>query len=385
MPEAHNNIGNSLAEQGKLDAAIDEYHRALTMQAQNPDALYNLGNAYMKLAQLDVALEYFNRAIALRGDYAEARHNRSAVWLLKGDFKQGLPEYEWRTRSRDYPPLRLAWKIWNGEPLAGKTLVLCAEQGLGDTLQFIRFAPQFKEQGARVIMGCQQRLHAILARAAGIDGFVSEQTPFADADFCLPLLSAPGRLGTLEETIPREVPYLFTTDELVERWRKRLAEIEGFKIGIVWQGNPECPGDHTRSFRLAEFAPLAAVPGVRLISLQVGAGSEQLAEFKEKWSILELEGDIDKSAGSFMDTAAIMQNLDLIVTSDTAAAHLAGAVGARTWVVLQRVPDWRWMIDRADNPWYPTMRLFRQPERGDWSTPFQQIAAEAAALVGQPR
>ena len=385
MPEAHNNIGIALAEKGCLDEAIDEYHRSLAMNSVNPDALYNLGNAYMKLDRLDVVLDHYNRAIALRPAYAEARHNRSAVWLLNGNFLEGLPEYEWRLKLRDYPPLRTVWKVWNGEPLAGHTLVLVAEQGLGDTLQFIRYAPLFKQMGARVMLASLPKLHAILARTPGIDGWVTVESPCPEADFCLPLLSSPGRLRSLEDTIPRDIPYLFTDPALVDSWRERLAAIEGFKIGIVWQGNRDCPGDHTRSFRLAEFAPLAAVEGVRLVSLQNGPGKEQLAEFKEQWGIVELEGDIDQTAGAFMDTAAIMQNLDLVITSDTAAAHLAGGVGARTWVVLQKIPDWRWMINRTDSPWYPTVRLFRQQRIGEWSAPFQEIAAEAAKLAAEPR
>jgi tetratricopeptide (TPR) repeat protein len=384
MPETYNNIGTVLAEQGQYAAAIESYRRAVALRTENPDAIYNMATAFLKLGDLPAALEHFDRAIALRPEYAEARHNRSATWLLEGDFARGLGEYEWRLRSRDYPGITLRWKVWSGEPLAGRTIVLTPEQGLGDTLQFVRFAPLVKQLGARVLLECPPGFRPILARTPGIDGFIGPDAVAGDADCCVPLLSVPYRLETRLECVPAEVPYVFADPDLIASWRRKLGEIKGFRVGIAWQGNPKCPGDRTRSIPLARYASLAKVPGVRLVNLQKGPGAEQLKEFGEAWSIVDLGDEVDQAAGgSFMDTAAIMKNLDLVITSDTATAHLAGALGVDVWVALQKIPDWRWLLDREDCPWYPTMRLFRQTTFGDWAEVFERMAGQLARLVAE--
>ena len=197
------------------------------------------------------------------------------------------------------------------------------------------------------------------------------------------MMSLPHRLRTTLETIPADVPYISAAPSLVAAWGQRLSEWEGIKVGIVWQGNPRCPGDRHRSIPLSAYAPLARVEGVRLVSLQKGPGVEQLAEFATSWPIIDFGDELDRSAGAFMDTAAIIENLDLLITSDTAAAHLAGALGARVWVALQKVPDWRWLLERDDSPWYPTMRLFRQSTAGDWLTVFERMAGELTKVVGE--
>jgi tetratricopeptide (TPR) repeat protein len=385
MPEAYNNMGVALAEEGHYAEAMKKYEHSLTLRSENPEALFNVGNVHVKLGNFDTALAYFDRAIALRPDYGEARHNRSACWLLQGNFTQGLPEYEWRFRSRDYPRTRLNWKVWNGESLTGRTIVLASEQGIGDTLQFVRYAPLVKELGARVVVGCAKSQHALLSRSAGIDAFTSPDVPTIEADFCVPMMSLPYRMGTRMETIPAQVPYLFADESLLDKWREYLAGYDGFKVGLVWQGNPECPGDRSRSFALERYAPLAKVPGVRLFNLQHGPGVEQLAAVAGDWPIESFSDDIDKESGAFMDTAAIMKNLDLVITSDTAAAHLAGALGVPVWMPLQFVPDWRWLVEREDSPWYPTMRIFRQPKLADWPPVFERLASELARLVAEHR
>ena len=385
MPEAYNNIGVALAEEGHYEAALEKYEQSLALRPKNPEALFNVGNVHVKLGNVDQAQAYFKRAIALRPDYGEAHHNHSACLLLKGNYDDGLPEYEWRFCSRDYPGFRLRWKLWNGEPLAGRTLVLAAEQGIGDTLQFVRYAPLIKKLGARVLVACGKSQHTILSRTSGIDGFTTADEPSVEADFSVPMMSVPHRMRTTLETIPAEVPYLFADPALVEKWRERLNGYEGFKVGLVWQGNPDCPGDQSRSFKLAGYAPLAKVPGVRFFSLQKGAGAEQLQEFAATWPIVDFGDELDADAGAFMDTAAIMKNLDLVISSDTAAVHLAGALGVPVWMPLQYVPDWRWMLDGETNPWYPTMRIFRQPKLADWDPVFERVASELSRLVGEQR
>ncbi len=381
LSESHDNLGIALAAEARYPEAVDSYRQALVLQPDNADAAYNLGIALLNQKMIASALDQFERALEIRPDYAEAHHNRSAALLLSENFAEGLTEYEWRFRSRDYGPFKPRWPAWDGGALAGRTIVLVAEQGLGDTMQFIRYASLLKSRQARVVVEGPAALHAVLARTPGIDQWITQETPPVAADCCVPLLSLPFRLGTTFETIPAEVPYVFADSELIDAWRTRLAEHEGFKIGIVWQGNPKCPGDRFRSFPLSAFEPLAKLPSVRLVTLQKGSGAEQLAAVRGSWPLVDFGDALDATGGAFMDTAAIMKNLDLVITSDTAAAHLAGALGVPVWVALPFVPDWRWMLEREDSPWYPTMRLFRQTERGPWDDLFERIAGEVATLM----
>lgn len=381
LPEIYNNLGIALADEQRFEEAIGQYGRAIAIRAGNADALYNRGIAQLKSGDPGAAIQDFDQAIAVKPDYAEAHHNRAAALLLSERWVEGFAEYEWRFRSRDFPPLALRWPVWQGEPLEGCLLVLVAEQGLGDTLQFVRFASAFAAQGARVILECPTALHPILSRTADISRLVAPKDAPPDADFCLPLLSAPHRLGLTLDTVRPQPPYIFAAPERAQSWRERLAGDGSPKIGIVWQGNARCPGDAQRSIALRHFAALAKLPGVRLISLQKGPGSEQLAGFLPAGAIVEFGDELDREGGAFMDTAAIMKNVDLVITSDTAAAHLAGALGVDVWVALQRVPDWRWLLDRADSPWYPTMRLFRQQRHSDWQGVFETIASELARRV----
>jgi hypothetical protein len=263
--------------------------------------------------------------------------------------------------------------------LAGRSLLLVAEQGFGDTIHFVRYARLLKQRGARVVLAAQPALGRLLASAADLDELFlfGSADALPRCDFYLPLMSAPLALGTTASTIPRDVPYLAADPALIDRWRQELAEIEGFKIGIVWQGARDYRFDHQRSIPLADFAPLARLPGVRLISLQKGFGSEQMSAID--FPVLDLSGRLDEVAGPFMDTAAVIRNLDLVVTANTAIAHLAGALGAPVWLALQHAPDWRWLEGREDSPWYPTMRIFRQTAPGRWADVFQRIAAAVQA------
>jgi len=229
--------------------------------------------------------------------------------------------------------------------------------------------------GAHVLFEAAAKLHPLLSTAPGIDRLVApgHTEPF---DFYLPLLSAPAVLQTTLDALPAPASYLSADPALVDHWRDRLVGDSGFKIGIAWQGNPDFTGDFYRSARLEKFAPLTAVPGVRLFSLQKGFGSEQLAPLAERFAIQDLGAQIDNSrtAGAFVETAAVMKNLDLVVTTDTAMAHVAGALGVPVWVALQLSPNWRWLIGRSDSPWYPSMRLFRQTNFNVWDDVFQAIA-----------
>ncbi len=377
--ELQHRLGQRLAQLDRPAEAAERFRRALAL---NPHALtsqHNLGVMLARSGQFDEALAVQRQTAARSPDDPESHIALGGTLLILGRLAEGWPEYEWRTQLQITAPPPLQWKLWQGEPLAGRTIVLCAEQAIGDVLQFVRFAPLLQAGGARVIVRCAALLQPILSRTPGIDGWLTDPAAWYAADFCVPMMSVPLRLGTTLANIPAEVPYILPDPVLVEAWRQKLATHSGFKIGIVWQGSKI--GDLGRSMSLAHFAPLAAVPGVCLVNLQKGHGVEQLPAFAATHPIVDFGETVDSTAGAFMDTAAIMRNLDLVITADTATAHLAGALGVNVWVALRRVPEWRWLLDRDDSPWYPTMRLFRQTQLGQWDAVFQNMRAALQRVV----
>jgi tetratricopeptide (TPR) repeat protein len=374
--EAHNNLGLALAEQGKFIQAEASYEEALRISPHYADAHANLANTYKDQGRFEEALASHQLALWLQPQAASTHWNRSLVWLQTGDFEQGWPEYEWRWQRKQAVCRPFRQPRWDGSPLAGRTILLHMEQGLGDMLQFIRYAPLVQQRGGRVVVECPGFLVPLFSRCPGIAQLIAEGSPLPEFAVQVPLMSLPGLLGTTLETVPAQVPYLFADDAQIEHWRQRLAHLRAFKIGIAWQGNPHHKWDRHRSFPLAEFAPLARVPGVQLINLQRGFGTEQLHGPANRVPVLTLVDELDLTAGALMETAAIMKNLDLVVTTDTAVAHLAGALGVPVWVALSVMVDWRWLVKRTDSPWYPTMRLFRQSALGDWGTVFKRIAGE---------
>ena len=384
-PQLLGNLGLLLDELGQQAAAIETFRESLTLVGPLAETFYNLGNSHRKLAEFDEAINNYDRAIALDPEHADAHVGLANVLLARGDYGRGWAEYEWRFRGRAYPHFDPPCKIWNGEPLAGRTIVLVAEQGMGDTMQLIRYAPLIKSLGPRVLVLATRVLHPILAQAPGVDGWLAPGDAVV-ADFCLPLLSAPHRLGTTVDTIPAVIPYLFAEPERVAAWRVRLAPIEGLRIGIAWRGAPGYFADRQRSIPPALLAPLSAVPGVRLVSLQKGATSDELAALSPAGAVADFGEGLDPSGAAFMDTAAIVANLDLVIACDTSIAHLAGGMGASVWLALQRVTDWRWPIEGTATPWYPNMRLFRQRQAGDWPGVVAAMTAELENLAaGQSR
>jgi hypothetical protein len=298
-----------------------------------------------------------------------------------GNFEQGWPEYEWRWQRPQTPPRPFRQPCWDGSPLAGRTILLYMEQGLGDILHFIRYAPLVKQQGGTVLVECPGFLIPLFSRCPGIDGLVAEGTELPACDVQAPLLSLPRLLGTTLATVPAEVPYLFADPDRVAHWGHKLRPLRTFNIGLVWQGNPHHGWDRHRSFALAQFAPLARLDGVQLFSLQRGAGVEQLRTLAGRFPVTELLRESDGPSEALMETAALMKNLDLVISADTAPAHLAGALGVPVWVALAALVDWRWMFRREDSPWYPTMRLFRQTELGNWLPVFERMAGEVRKLL----
>lgn len=414
-PQAFNKLGNVLMDTGQVDQAIAAYRQAIVLQAAYPEALYNLANCLRSKGELEEAIALYRQAITLKSDFAEACNNlgyalqaggqveeaisayRQAValkpndaeahrnlgmaCLLLGDFAAGWPEYEWRQRgSRGAMRRESAGVMWEGGPLAGKRILLQREQGVGDTFQFVRYASALKSRGATVILECPPALRAILGRTAGIDELVMFGQPPPACDCYAPLLSVPGLCRTDLDSIPAQVPYIFTDPALVREWQPRLAALAGRKIGIVWQGSPEHKEDRHRSLPLARFAPLAALPDLTLVSLQKGFGSDQLGQLHGRFAVADYHGVAEDTDG-FLRTAAIIANLDLVISVDTAVAHLAGAMGVPVCMLLPFAPDWRWLRQREDSPWYPTMRLFRQTARGNWDEVLARMAHTLPAAL----
>jgi tetratricopeptide (TPR) repeat protein len=380
--EAHNNMGNALRNSSRFEESVECYLKALQHKPDYADAHNNLGIAYAELGRFDEAVASYTRCLKVRPEHVDAHMNRALTWLRKGDYAQGWAEYEWRWKKRNLTPRPPIMPQWNGFPLAGRRILLITEQGLGDTLQFVRFAPVLKRQGAgAVILECPEKLIKLLARSPGIDQLVPQGKPVPDYDVYCALMNVPGLTATSVEAIPADVPYIFPDPDLVAHWKRELSDVRGLRVGINWQGNPKYAGDRHRSVSLKYFEPLSRVPGVQLISLQKNFGLEQLDALDGKFQVRDLGRTLDEKTGPFMDTAAVLKNLDLFITSDTAVAHLAGALGVPVWMPLSTTPDWRWMTHREDNPWYPTMRIFRQSTHMAWGPVFDRMAAELEEMV----
>jgi hypothetical protein len=377
---ARNNLGLALKDQGKLDEAVACFRQTMELKPDFADAHNNLGITLKRLGRLDDAAACFRRALELKPDFADAHGNQALLSLLTGDFSRGWSEYQWRRKTKESDCQDFPQPLWDGQPLEGRTILLHPEQGLGDVIQFVRYAELVKQRGAAVIVQCPSQLLALLASCAGIDRLVGRGEPLPAFDLQAPLLSLPGIFHTSLADIPAAIPYLSADPGLVEYWRRELDGTDGFKVGIAWQGSPTNQYDRDRSIPLCFFEPLARCCGVRLLSLQKHWGVEQLQEVAGRFPVIDLGSRLDEASGPFMDTAAVMKNLDLVVTSDTAIAHLAGALGVRVWVALALIPDWRWLLGRGDSPWYPTMRLFRQQRRGDWQGVFNEVQRDLCAI-----
>jgi Flp pilus assembly protein TadD len=372
--EAHNNLGNALQDQGRLTEAEAAYRRALHLRPNYVDALHHLGNALGAQGRATEAIECYEHVLLLEPDHAKVRLCQAMAWLQMGDYARGWAEYEWRLSCKGQSIPAMDLPAWTGEPLDGRPILVIAEQGLGDTLQFIRYAALIERRGGLVTVACCKPLERILASCPGVQRVVSDKAILSEFACYTPLLSLPRIFGTSIETVPAEIPYLAPPEELTTRWRDELGSTAELKIGVVWQGNPDHSKDRERSFRLAQLEPLSRVPGVRLFSLQKGFGSEQVDEIDDRFPVTALGSHLD----DLVDTAAVLKHLDLLVCPDTSLAHLGGALGITVWLALPFACDWRWLRERGDSPWYPTMRLFRQRRWGDWTDVFARVAQELA-------
>ncbi|HEY0836689.1 MAG TPA: tetratricopeptide repeat protein [Azospirillum sp.] len=381
FPEGHINIGVALKAQGHLDAAMAHYRRAIEPGAAPPYAYYNMGNAFQAQGDLDRAIASFQQAVERDAEYVDAHWNLSLALLSRGDFDEGWRRYEWRWRNRNTPPRDFAQPQWAGEDIAGRTILLHAEQGLGDTLHFVRYAPLVAARGARVILEVQPPLVRLLAPMAGqgVERVIAKGDPLPDFDVHCPLLSLPLAFGTRLDSIPAAIPYLHPDPRDVAAWRERLPDGGPLKVGLVWAGNPrkEVPGanavDRRRSIALGQLAPLAGTPGVRFYSLQ--KGDDAAAQLRNPPPGLELIDPMDE-VGDFADTAALVSRLDLVIGVDTSVVHLAGGLGRPVWVLSRFDGCWRWLTGRDDSPWYPSLRLYRQEDPGDWAPVIGRLARD---------
>jgi Flp pilus assembly protein TadD len=390
-PDGLMNLGIALSDLGELDEALVHLTESLRLEPASPDCHVNLGMTFARQGRWDEALLCYERALDLRPCFPEARRNRAYIWLARGDYERGWPEYEWRLQCKKLRLLPMKCPRWGGESLPEQSILLHSEQGLGDTLQFIRYVPLVKRRLGRVVVACPEPLIRLLESCPGVDLVVNWKTTLPDSDVHAPIMSLPAILGTTLSSVPAEIPYLSADAMTVADWKQVVAGAlpggtgvtngEGcgarpYRIGIAWQGNPVNSVDRWRSFPLAHYAHLAELPGVCLISLQKGDGIEQLAALAGRFPVARLCGGEagEEDDRDFLDTAAVMSELDLVVAPETAVAHLAGAIGVPVWVAVAAVADWRWMIDRDDSPWYPSMRLFRQTTAGDWDGVFRRMA-----------
>ena len=411
---AHNNLGAVLHMQGNLDAALAQYRKALDLDPGQPQANQNyativrdgdaleraamgflrhtqanprdavaytdLGNTWRELGKHKEALDAYDQALRIAPELAEAHFSRSFVRLLLGDYAAGWSDYEWRWRIPTFnaPARRFAQPIWDGRDVPSGVILLHAEQGLGDTLQFARYAPLVAGRCAKVVLECQMELLDLMRVVPGVGEVVAQGAALPAFAAHAPLMSLPHIFGTTLQTIPWSGPYVHADSRAVAQWRVATGADKGLKVGLVWAGRPQQWDDRKRSIALAMLAPLAS-EGVVFYSLQIGAAAAQAASPPPGMRLIDLTARIR----DFGDTAALVSLLDLVITIDTSVAHLAGAMGIPTWILTAHSPDWRYHLQRSDHPWYPSVRLFRQERDGDWSGAIAAAATELSRLVAR--
>jgi tetratricopeptide (TPR) repeat protein len=376
--EAHSNLGNALHALKRFDEAIVTYRRAIELKPDFADAWANLGTSLHHGGEFDEGIASLRRAVALSPEHANARSGLGILLLMRGDLAEGWDEYEWRLRSSERKGPRFPEKPWQGENLAGKHIYVQAEQGFGDTLQFARYIPMLAARGARVSFRVHQELTGLLRESLPGINLIGDRGELPPYDCDAVLLSLPRLFKTRLETIPAKVPYLRPPAPALARWTARLSALQGLKVGLVWAGNPKHTNDMRRSLELAMLAPVLSVPGTSFVSLQVGPRAGDLKKARNRPRI----EDLSQSLTDFTESAAAIAALDLVITVDTSVAHLAGGLGKPVWVLLPWVTDWRWMIEREDNPWYPTMRLFRQTRGENWDRNIARMVKDLAAVAG---
>jgi hypothetical protein len=365
--DARNDLGTVLMLKRQTAAAAEEFAEALRLEPSHVRARNNLGIALGRLARYDEAIAAHERAIQLQPDWPVPHVNLAMLLLLKGDLPRGFAEHQWRLKLQGFgnrPPM-FPQPIWDGSPLNGRRIYIHSEQGFGDILQFMRYVPLVARQGGEVIFSCPPELLRLLRQIPGLGQFATHGDPLPQFDLHCPLLSLPMIFKTTLDSIPSQVAYLSADPTLVPQWSERLNQLPpGPKIGLCWAGSTAHGADEERSIPPSALDPLGRIPSIQFISLQKSPAPPLNIPIQDWTSNLD----------DFADTAALVHHLDRIITVDTAVAHLAGAMGMPVDLLLPHIPDWRWLLDRPDSPWYPTMRLHRQPTPGDWHSPITQLA-----------
>ncbi len=377
--QALSNLGNALKDLHRLDEAIAALRRAAALKPDDAGILYNFGIALKDAGRLDEALALYARAAKLRPEDPDIPWDIALALLTKPDFARGWPAYEARWGLKDNPPPKLAQPRWDGSPLDGRRILVTSEQGFGDSLQFARFFPKVKALGGHVIAETREPLARLLASVDGVDEVAPRDKPLPPFDVHVPLLSLPLLFKTDLARLPGRVPYLAAPAGLDQKFRDFLAPAAGrLKVGLVWSGSTTFKNNRNRATSLESLLGLLEVPGVAFVSLQKGPPKAELDACGCRGLIL----DADPLLDDFADTAALIGELDLVIMTDSAVAHLAGALGKPVWVLLCFAADWRWLKDRDDSPWYPSLRLFRQKTPGRWDDVFARVKAELAKLAG---
>jgi Flp pilus assembly protein TadD len=377
----HINLGSALYFQGNFEEAAASQRRALALNSGHAVALKNLAAALRQLGDYEEALATCRRAIVAAADFADAHRDEALLLLLLGRFDEGWAKYEWRWQASTVGARPLQGRRWNGEDLAGCRILLQSEQGVGDMLQFLRFAPLVAERGGSVILYLPSSLIRLRgdAIAAATQLAVMEEAP-PPFDYYIPLLSLPRSFATTADAVPSRIPYLSAPSSLAHDWRQEFAATGSLCVGVVWAGNPDHENDLIRSIPLTTLSRLFGERDICFYSLQVGQKAMELRNIAG-----DTVRDLSQRLTDFGETAGAIEALDLVITVDTAVAHLAGALGKPVWVLLPHVPDWRWQLEREDSPWYPSMRLFRQRRRGDWEEVVSRVKSELRRLVEQTR
>ncbi|MBI1776157.1 MAG: tetratricopeptide repeat protein [Proteobacteria bacterium] len=365
---ARTNLANALYGMGEAPAALHHYRLAIALEPDAAETHVGSGVAWRQCAGFERALICYRRALVLAPGSVEARYNMSLVQLTRGDYAGGWPGFALRRRIRAFRPIRPEPQepLWQGEDLKGRSILLHAEQGHGDAIQFARYVPMVAARGGRVVLECHPALLRLFASLAGAAHLRARGTELPQFDLHCPLMSLAEVFDTGVDSIPATTPYLAVSDEATARWQERLQRLPRPRIGLCWRGSRTFREDRTRSPGLAAFEPILALEGPSFAALMPDPEPDPRVF------------DVTALLDDFAETAAAIAVLDLVITSDTAVAHLAGALGRPAWVMLQHVPDWRWFLERSDSPWYPSLRLYRQPGPGDWLSVALQIAADLA-------
>lgn len=377
-PDGWTELGGLLREEWRCEEAAQCYRRARDLRPSFAPHHLNLGLALEDLGAFEEALSCYEQALRLDAGYADARLNRTIVRLTLGEWPDAWPVEGWNALVRGEPPRGFDRPRWDGQNAEGKRILVCAEQGYGDTIQFVRYLPMVRALGAYVVFECQPALVDLIGGCDLADEVIpmrADRRVDVEFDAHIELMTLPALFRTTTATVPRSTPYIRVPFGLVEQWRRRIPAEPVLRVALVWSGNPNHRNDRNRSMTLSHLAPLFSLEGVRFYSLQKGPAEAALRA--ADLPVVDLGPDLN----DFSDTAAALLAMDLALTVDTSVAHLAGALGVAAWTMIPRVPDWRWLLDRSDTPWYPTMRLYRQPAQGDWASVVARVCTDLRALA----